>query len=233
MFWFPAFAGMTALIVLSCRNGYSYTPGRFYYFGRTTEKVIALTFDDGPGPITPDVLRLLKEHHIRATFFMEGTQVEEYAPIARQVAEAGQEIGNHTYWHFNYHKLKNATSARLVHELRQTESTLRRALHQPEFHTKVVRMPYGYFNHTWLLPTLKKEGYALVHWSCEGEDHPEWTVEQMTAKYVAYAKPGAVFLFHDGGRHRQKTLSTVTSVVETLEKKGYRFIPAEERIPGH
>ena len=206
----------------------AYQPGHFYYQGHTKDKVIALTFDDGPGPITPKVLELLAAHHIRATFFMEGTQVEEYAPIARQVAAAGHEIGNHTYWHFDYHKLKNATPARLVHELRQTEATLRRALKDPVFHTKVVRMPYGYFNHSWLLPTLKEEGYALVHWSCEAEDHPDWTAEQMAAKYVAYAKPGAVFLFHDGGRHREKTLQAVTRVVDVLEEKGYRFIPAEE-----
>jgi peptidoglycan-N-acetylglucosamine deacetylase len=219
----------TVLMFLSLSvSAFAYTPGHFYYFGHTTERVIALTFDDGPGPITPKVLELLAAHRIRATFFMEGTQVEEYAPMARQVAAAGHEIGNHTYWHFNYHKLKNATPARLVHELKQTEATLRRALKDPTFRTKVVRMPYGYFNHSWLLPALKKEGYALVHWSCEAEDHPDWTVEQMAAKYVAYAKPGAVFLFHDGGRHREKTLRVLTAVVETLEKKGYRFIPAEE-----
>jgi len=207
---------------------FAYTPGHFYSFGHTTDKVIALTFDDGPGPITPEVLDLLAAHHIRATFFMEGTQVEEYAPIARQVEGAGHEIGNHTYWHFDYHKLKNATPQRLVHELRQTEATLRRAFKDPNFRTKVVRMPYGYFNRTWLLPTLKQQGYALVHWSCDEEGHPGQTVDQMAEAYIAHAKPGAVFLFHDGGRHREKTLQAVILVVDALEKKGYRFISAEE-----
>jgi len=218
------------LVLLFVVQGFSfaYVPGHFYFFGRTTEKIIALTFDDGPGPITPKVLDLLAAHHIRATFFMEGTQVEEYAPIARQVEKAGHEIGNHTYWHFNYHKLKNASPSRLVHELRQTESTMRRAFRNPGWRTHVVRMPYGYFNHTWLLPTLKKEGYALVHWSCDEEGRPDQTAEQMAGAYVAHAKPGAVFLFHDGGRHREKTLEAVTLVVQALEDKGYRFVPAEE-----
>ena len=66
--------------------------GLVYWHGDPNQPKIALTFDDGPGPITPQVLELLAAHHIRATFFMEGTQVEEYAPIARQVVEAGHEI---------------------------------------------------------------------------------------------------------------------------------------------
>jgi len=219
---------LNAVLLWVAQIVFAYVPGHFYYQGHTKEKIIALTFDDGPGRITPQVLQLLKEHHIRATFFMEGTQIEEFAPIARQVAEAGQEIGNHTYMHFDYHKIKNASPERLVHELQQTETTLQRALRDPHFHTKVVRMPYGYFNHTWLLPTLKKEGYALVHWTCDEEGHPYETGDDMAKEYIVHAKPGAVFLFHDGGRHREKTLVAVTKVVETLEKDGYRFIPAEE-----
>ncbi len=50
----------------------------------------------------------------------------------------------------------------------------------------------------------------------------------MSAEYIAHAKPGAVFLFHDGGRHREKTYAALATVIETLEKKGYRFISAEE-----
>ncbi len=215
---------------LAASSVQAYTAGKFYAVGHTHEKEIALTFDDGPGPITPAILDFLKEHHIRATFFMEGTQVEEYASIARQVAAAGEEIGNHTYWHFDYHKAKNAAPQRLVHELRQTESTLRRALRDPNFRTHVVRMPYGYFNHSWLLPTLKAEGYALVHWSFEGEKKRGESAEDMSKDYIAHARPGSIFLFHDGGRHREKTLATVTTVVEALEKQGYRFMTAEELL---
>ena len=90
-------------------------------------------------------------------------------------------------------------------------------------------MPYGYFNHTWLLPTLKKEGYALVHWSCDEEGHPD--ADRRTRwprRYIAHAKPGAVFLFHDGGRHREKTLQAVTLVVDALEKRATGSFPAEE-----
>lgn len=203
----------------------AYVPGKFYSQGKTEEKTIALTFDDGPGKWTVPILELLKKHNIKATFFMEGSQIEAYPAIAKQVVDAGHEIGNHTYIHFNYHKAKNAAPERLAHELKQTESALERAA---GIHTKIVRMPYGYFNKTWLLPTLKENGYALVHWSFGTDWLLKKSAEEMAKEYIAHAKPGAVFLFHDGGRKREKTLQAVTTVVETLEARGYRFVPARE-----
>ena len=94
--------------------------------------------------------------------------------------------------------------------------------------TVIVRMPYGYYNKTWLLPTLKENGYALVHWSYGTDWHLSMSAEDMAAGYIKNAKPGAVFLFHDGGRRREKTLQAVTTVIETLEGQGYRFVPAHE-----
>src|SRR5437667_5517082 len=155
---------------------------------------------------------------------MEGSQVEEYPDIAREVVEAGHEVGNHTYIHFDFHKQKNAAPERLVHELAQTESALERAAGR---RTRIVRMPYGYYNKTWLLPTLKEHGYALVHWSFGTDWHLKMPAAQMIREYIAHAKPGAVFLFHDGGRHREKTLEVVTAVIDDLERKGYRFISAD------
>jgi peptidoglycan-N-acetylglucosamine deacetylase len=215
----------SAVCILICAPAGAYEPGRFYHKGKTDEKVIALTFDDGPGKFTVPILELLKKHNIRATFFMEGSQIEAYPAIARQVVEAGHEVGNHTYAHFNYHAVKNAAPERLIHELDQTEASLQRAA---GIRTKIVRMPHGYFNKTWLLPTLKQKGYALVHWSFGTDWLLKKTADQMTREYIAAARPGAVFLFHDGGRRREKTLEAVTAIIEDLQKKGYRFITAEE-----
>jgi len=210
--------------------GFTYLPGHFYTFAHTHEKLIALTFDDGPGKTTPDLLSVLKQHDIHATFFMEGTQIERYPKMVREVAADGHEIGNHTYWHFNYHNKKNATAGRLVHELAQTEFALQRALHDPKFHTNVVRMPYGYFNHSWLLPTLRAHGYALVHWTYVKENNPQETPEQMADDYIHHARPGAIFLFHDGGPRRDRMLTEVIEVIEALEREGYRFVPADELL---
>lgn len=208
-----------------------YIDGKFYYQGKTKEKVIALTFDDGPGRWSEPILELLKKHNIRATFFLEGSQVETYPEIAVKIKEAGHEIGNHTYNHFNFNDPKHAFQDRFEHELEQTENTLRRAFKDPTFKTHVVRMPHGAFgknNRAWLLKSLKANGYALVHWSFGNDWHLKLSAEEMAKGYIDNAKPGAVFLFHDGGRKREKTFKAVTTVIETLEAKGYKFIASDE-----
>lgn len=214
---------------------FAYEPGRFYTDGKTRERVIALTFDDGPGPFTPKILELLKQNGIRATFFMEGSQIEAYPEYARLVRDAGHEIANHTYNHFNFNDPKHAFKDRFVHEVAQTEASLRRALDDPQYPMKALRMPYGAFgknNRAWLLPTLKEQGYALVHWSFGCDWHLKYTAEEMAQQYIKAAKPGAVFLFHDGGRRREKTLAAVEMVIRDLQGKGYRFVAADQMFGG-
>src|SRR5207302_5014730 len=126
------------------------------------------------------------------------------------VVEAGHEVGNHTYIHFNYHLAKNAAPERLAHELAQTEAALQRAA---GVQTHIVRMPYGYYNKTWLMPLMKEHGYALVHWSFGEDWKRSILVDQMIQDYVVNAKPGAVFLFHDGGRHCEQTPVPATAAL--------------------
>lgn len=226
-----AIAAAMAVIVLAASAPMAYEPGKFYCQKATQKKVIALTFDDGPGRWTEKILDLLKTHNIRATFFMEGSQVETYPEIAVKVKDAGHEIASHTFNHFNYNDPKHAFKERFVHEVIQTEKTLQRAFKDPAFKMKALRMPHGAYgknNRAWLLPTLKEHGYALVHWSYGTDWHLKTSAEDMAAGYISNAKPGAVFLFHDGGRKREKTFQALTQVIETLTAKGYRFVPAEE-----
>ena len=221
----------------------AYIPGKFYYQGPTKEKVIALTFDDGPGVFTPQILDLLKEHHIRATFFMLGDQVPMYPASAKRVSDEGHEIGNHTYTHTNFNTARTAKQDVFSKEVDQTDAEIFKATGR---HTRIVRMPngaFGKYNRAWLLPTLKEKGYALVHWtfgedwltkrkaSLEHNATPSWvnlTPETLASDYIANAHAGAVFLFHDGGRHRERTLAALKIVIPALEQKGYRFVAAED-----
>ena len=206
--------------LFSSTMAWAYVPGKFYYQGHTHEKVIALTFDDGPGATTPQILALLKDHHIRATFFMLGDQVPMYPQIAKQVVADGHEVGNHTWSHFDFHKVKVHPSDVLIEELDKTEKAIEQAA---GVHAAIVRMPHGYFNKTWLLPTLREKGYALVHWTFGTDWLLKKSPEQMASEYIHNAHPGAVFLFHDGGKHREKTLAALKMVIPALEQKGYRF----------
>jgi peptidoglycan-N-acetylglucosamine deacetylase len=218
----------TGVLLCLALPALAYQPGKFYYQGHTKEKVIALTFDDGPGPFTPRILDLLKHYNCRATFFMLGDQLPTYAAIAKEVADAGHEVANHTYSHTNFNTLKTADSAKFLHELLETQGLIFKATGKQ---TVAVRMPHGAFgkyNRAWLLPTLKEHGYALVHWTFGTDWFLKKTPEQMANDYMQNAHPGAVFLFHDGGKHREKTLAALQIVIPELQKKGYRFVAAEE-----
>jgi peptidoglycan/xylan/chitin deacetylase (PgdA/CDA1 family) len=224
---------LACCLLLACSLSDAYAPGKFYSQGHTKEKVIALTFDDGPGVFTPKILEYLKAHHIRATFFIEGDQVSAYPQFVREVHDAGHELGNHTFSHLNFHRVKNQPAVLFVKELESTEEALRKALSDPHFKTRVVRMPYGAygkFDRDWLIPILQERGYALVHWSF-GEDWLlQLTPQKMAADYIKNAGPGAIFLMHDGGRHREKTFEALQIIVPALEQKGYRFVAADDLL---
>jgi peptidoglycan-N-acetylglucosamine deacetylase len=219
---------LAALTASSTANAYE--PGKFYFQGKTHEKVIALTFDDGPGSFTPQILDLLKAHGIRATFFMEGDQVATHSAAAKQVRDAGHEIGNHTFTHANFNTPKTADRQKFISELDATEAAIEKAT---GVKTRIMRMPHGAFgkyNRAWLLPTLKEKGYALVHWTFGTDWFLKKPAQQMAQEYIQNAHPGAVFLFHDGGRHREKTLEALQVVIPALEAKGYRFVAAEDLL---
>jgi peptidoglycan/xylan/chitin deacetylase (PgdA/CDA1 family) len=169
----------------------------------------------------------LKEHHIRATFFIEGDQVGAWSVFGKEAAAAGHEFGNHTWSHPDFHKVKNAPVERLTWELSTTEKAIET---MAGVHARIVRMPHGYYNKTWLMPALKAQGYALVHWTFGTDWFLKKSPEQMAKEYIANAHPGAIFLFHDGGRHREKTLAALEIVIPALEKKGYRFVAAEDLL---
>ena len=76
------------------------------------------------------------------------------------------------------------------------------------------------------------KGYALVHWTFGTDWFLKKTPEQMAGEYIQNAHPGAIFLFHDGGRHREKTLAALRIVMPALEQKGYRFVAAEDLFNG-
>src|SRR3989338_6449032 len=107
--WIPACAGMTngyyALFYLfmACSSLYAVEPGKFYTDGLKTKKTIALTFDDGPGTFTPMVLDILDQYKIKATFFMNGDQVQIRPQIAKEVIRRGHEVGDHTWSHMNFY----------------------------------------------------------------------------------------------------------------------------------
>ncbi len=195
------------------------------------EKVVALTFDDGPSPEwTPKVLDELKKAGVKATFFMLGKNVEKYPEIVKRVVAEGHEVENHTY---NHHVLIYYKMDELEKEIRDTEKAIKDIT---GYSTKYFRPPKA-----WLTGgekrKIKEMGYEIVLWTLNSKDWVSFHDKQIT-QYILYRiRPGDIILFHDSGAvfsteggNRKQTVRTIPRLVRKLKEKGYSFVTINELI---
>jgi peptidoglycan/xylan/chitin deacetylase (PgdA/CDA1 family) len=188
----------------------------------THEKVVALTFDDGPHPVhTPRMLDLLDRLDIRATFFMMGRNVERYPDVAREVVARGHDVGNHSYSH---PKMIWMTPAAIRDEIDRADRLLRDvgvtgAIHfRPPHAVKFVVLPY----------VLSQTGRLSVLGDVDPKEWKQRPAEVMIPAVLDQVRPGSILPFHDP--HGAETLKTVDAVVTTLLAQGYRFETVSEFI---
>jgi peptidoglycan-N-acetylglucosamine deacetylase len=158
--------------------------------GKSTRKIVALTFDDGPHPaFTSEVLDILASENVVATFFVCGRDVEAYPDVARRIVETGHMIGNHTYSHpYLYFQLREE----IRRQVESAQEAIKQATGQ-ECH--VFRPPYG-ARWAGLYPELRARNIDLITWSSWPETHT--TPDEIVAHTVKDLRPGAVYLLHDG-----------------------------------
>jgi len=184
----------------------------------TQDKVVALTFDDGPDPIdTPEVLDILKAKEVRATFFVLGKEAQANPLLLKRLIKEGHEIGNHSYNHdYQQH--------RLVTEMSQTDQIIFEATGT---HTYFYRPPGGLVSKT-QLETVNKNGHIVALWSVDSKDWRNPGVKQIVDNVKRNVFPGAIILMHDGGYHRSQTVKSLGSIIDTLRNQGYRFATLSE-----
>ena len=183
------------------------------------DKVIALTFDDGPDPVsTPEVLRVLQDLQVSATFFMIGWEANATPGLVRQVAAAGDGIGNHTWNHVSLTTLSDAGFKAQVDRTTDLLSSLtgRRI--------SCLRPPQGRVN-PGALTRLAARGLTPVLWS---DDPRDWTrpgTSTIVHRVLTQASPGAIVELHDGGGDRSETVQALPAIVNGLRAQGYRPVP--------
>lgn len=197
------------------------------------EKVVALTFDDGPSPLwTSKILDELKSANIKATFFMLGEHVAKYPEIARRVAEEGHEIGNHTYDH---HVLLYYTLEELEKEIKDTERIIQKATGKT---TRYFRPPKA-----WLTAQekekIKELGYRVILWSLNSKDWVTFDDKYIVEYLAGHVHPGDIILFHDSGGvfsaeggDRHETVKTIPRLVDKLRQMGYKLVTISELLEG-
>src|SRR5215475_2887549 len=181
----------------------------------TADPIVALTFDDGPDPYhTPRVLNVLDEHHVRATFFMMGRNVERYPDVARDVLRRGHEVGNHSYSH---PKLIFMSPARVRDEIERTDKLLRdvgvsgEIYFRPPHAAKFIVLPY-------VLGQMRK---LSVLGDVDPEEWKQRPADVMTASILRQVRPGSIIGLHDP--LGAETLQTLRNILTALPARGYRF----------
>ncbi|MFG3017974.1 bifunctional polysaccharide deacetylase/glycosyltransferase family 2 protein [Streptomyces sp. NPDC048254] len=187
-------------------------------------KTIALTFDDGPNPTyTPQVLKILDQYDIPATFFLVGSMVSRYPSIVKTMVEQGNEVGIHTFTHVD---LSYQSDARTNREMQQTQLALAGAA---GITTTLFRAPYSsetdaIDNYSWpVYQKLGKEGYTSVFVDTDSDDWKKPGVSKIINWATPKKNKGASVLFHDAGGERSQTIKALPQYIKKMKAKGYTF----------
>lgn len=184
------------------------------------EKIVALTFDDGPHPVhTPAILDVLAENHAVATFCMVGKQVVAHPDLVREVVDAGMRLCNHTVDHDE--TLSRKPVAAIETELTGATDDLHAAAGD-DVAVEYFRAPGGNWSAP-LVRTAARHGMHPLGWSVDPRDWARPGVRAIVTSVERDVRPGSVVLLHDGGGHREQTVAALRQVLPWLAGQGYRF----------
>jgi peptidoglycan-N-acetylglucosamine deacetylase len=189
------------------------------------EKVIALTFDDGPWPETTEkILATLKQEQVKATFYMVGQPLQSFPEIGKKVLADGHVIANHTLHHW-YKKMSPLVAQR---EIEDTAKIIKEVLN---VETAYFRPPGGMLTNG-LVAYALKHNQSVNMWSVDsGDSHPRRPSSAAMLKTIlAGATPGGIVLMHDGGGSHDNTAKAVPQIIAKLRAQGYKFVTVPELL---
>ena len=194
--------------------------GGLTYKVETNQKVVALTFDDGPTENVDDILKLLNDHDIKATFFLIGNEIEKNQVEAKKIVNEGHQIGNHSYSH---QRMIFKTPSFIKKEVEKTDDLIRNVGYKGEIDfrppngKKIVGLPYY----------LSKHNKDTITWNIEPDtvstdvtDKNEYVKENVT--------PGSIILLHPMYDKTGEEIQVLEGIIESLSNKGYKFVTINE-----
>lgn len=215
------------LLVLLLVGAYQLMNARtFQLFGgltdrvETEQKVVALTFDDGPTENVEELLPLLEKYEAKATFFLIGKDIEGHPEEAEQIVKAGHQVGNHTYSH---ERMIFKSPSAIAEEIEKTDELIRQAGYDKEIDfrppngKKLIGLPYY----------LNKHQRETIMWNLEPDSY-----HNTASGKVSYVKeqvtPGSIILMHPMYDRTGETLKAVEGILKTLSDEGYTFVTVNE-----
>ena len=197
------------------------------YHSRKNDRMeIALSFDDGPHPrLTPVILSILEEYGVKATFFMVGENVGYYPDAARAVAEAGHEIGNHT---FSHRKFNRMSEHEMLDEIHACEQAISGVTQSP---AHFIRPPEGQMNQA-MRRVIGSLDYRIILWDVDTRDWAHTPPAEISRHILDTVQAGDIILMHDFIGHDSPTPEALRLVIPALLERGYRFVTVGELVDG-
>ncbi|PFK43958.1 polysaccharide deacetylase [Bacillus cereus] len=186
----------------------------------TNQKIVALTFDDGPTKNVEQILPLLEKYNAKATFFVIGNELEKNFKLGRTIVKAGHQLGNHTYSH---NRMIFKTPSFIKDEVEKTNTLIRSTGYtgqidfRPPNGKKLIGLPYY----------LNEQHIETITWNLEPDTY--YTSPSEKINYVnKNVKPGSIILLHSMYDDSEKYLQTLEGILDSLSKKGYQFVTVNE-----
>ena len=216
-----------ALFLWSASFPAAAAPKIFYkYVGSTNKMRVALTFDDGPHPrYTPQILDILKEYGVSATFFAVGVNAETYPELILRELNEGHEVGNHTYNHYHVNKL---TQTALCNDIMACNSALEKITQQ---HVRLFRPPEGVCTGA-LKNVCETEDLTIVLWSVDTRDWAHTPIPDIVAGVRANVQDGAIILMHDFIGKKSPTPAALRQIIPMLQRSGDEFVTISRLLEG-
>lgn len=220
----PILFSILTFLVLLTTPAHAAT-SQFIMQSNSSEKVIALTFDDGSdGTNFSKILNTLSNHQIKATFFLTGSGTRAHPAIVKTAVQNGHDIGNHSFDHPDFTTL---TPAQMLNQLSQTETIIKNATGKTS--KPFFRAPYGATNQS-VLSTVGNAGYTYtLHWTIDTLDWTGNSSSTITNRIVNNIKPGAIILMHTGDG-ASGTPNALNTVIPQLKNMGYRFVTLSQLL---
>ncbi|WP_160314243.1 MULTISPECIES: polysaccharide deacetylase family protein [unclassified Bacillus (in: firmicutes)] len=193
------------------------------YINGRNEKKISLTFDDGPDEIvTPKIIEILQNHHVKGNFFFIGSEAEKYPQVVKNAYENGNLVLSHSYHHVDLTTLSNAEQANEINNAGLAIQTI--IGKEPA----MIRPPYGETNET-LIENAKDKGYSVIIWSIDTLDWSQKDPENIIKNVTDNLRNGDIILMHSDSE-KTETAKALPTIIEAVQEKGFEIVGLDELL---
>lgn len=185
------------------------------------EKKISISFDAAWGADkTEELLKILKEHNVKTTFFLVGFWVDNFPDMVKKISEEGHEVANHSAKH---PKMSTLSKEQIIKELNSTSAKIEAIIGKP---TTLLRPPFGDYNNT-LIETAQELGYQVIQWDVDSLDYKDYGTQSIVDRVLKKVGNGSIVLFHNNATY---TPAALPLILDELHKQGYEIVPISELI---